>query len=111
VPISPLEGNPSVNDVKEPAAAQPFRVAPLQDGPFSVLEKVFRDADHPGRGKARREHGSYSLAPFDRALGNLMVDRVTVVEGAHSINVCTIEGLDPRLHDITRAHRSISRID
>src|SRR6516165_6134502 len=93
--------------MKEPAAAQPFRVAPFQDGPFSVLEEVLRNADHLGRGKSGREHSSNSFAPFNWALGYLMVDRVCVVEGAQRINVRPIESLDPSLYDIARPHCSI----
>ena len=106
VPISALEGNPSVNYVKEPAAAQPLRVAPFQDGQFSVLEKILRDADHSGRGKTGREHRSNSLVPFNLAFGYLMVDRARVVKGAQRINVRSIESFDPSLYDITRTHRS-----
>lgn len=73
VPIAPLKGDPSVNDMEEAAAAQPFWIPPFQDRPLAIRKQVFANADHLGGVKARLEHRTNGIAAVNRAFGNLVV--------------------------------------
>src|SRR5579883_1276996 len=92
--------------MEESAAAQPLRVRPFQNGPFPVLEKIFRHADHVGRGKAGGEHGPNGLAPLDRSFSHLMIDRVGMVQRGERVSVCAVERFDPGLHNVAWSHWS-----
>jgi hypothetical protein len=48
IPVSPLKFNQSADHAKEAATTQSLRIAPLQDGPLAVLEKVLGDTVHLG---------------------------------------------------------------
>src|SRR4051812_37463166 len=81
VPVATLERDAAFDDAEEPAAAQPKRIAPLQDRPLAVLEQVLDDARHRGRRELALEHRADVRPPLDRRpLGHLMVDRVDGVQ-------------------------------
>ena len=105
-PNSRAEKRSAVNDVEEAAAAQSFRVPPLQDSPLAVRKEVFANADHLGRVKSGLEHCSNSLAAVNRAFGYLMVDRVRMIEGGEGINVGAVERINPSQHGFPRGHGS-----
>ncbi|MFZ0924661.1 MAG: hypothetical protein WA020_16460, partial [Candidatus Acidiferrales bacterium] len=54
--------------------------------------------------EAGGKHRSNCLASVDGAVSHLMVSRLGMVKGSQGINVCTIEGLDPSLYNVTWSH-------
>jgi hypothetical protein len=51
-----------------------------------------------------REHGADRLAPLDRLLRHLMVDRAVVVEARERVDIRATERLDPGPHDFLGPH-------
>jgi hypothetical protein len=102
VPIATLEGDPSIDHVKEATAPQSERVTPLKDRPFPFFENVLDDANHLRRSKAGSEHLANSGTAFDRSLSNLVVHRVIGVETRECVYVGSIESLNPGVNKLAR---------
>src|SRR4029079_18435862 len=110
VPIAALKSDLSVNDMKEAAPAQSFRIPPLEDCPLAVGKEIFANANHFGGVKAGPEHCANSLAAVDGAFGDLMIGRIRMVEGGQRIDLGAVERVDPSrttsLGDITRIRKA-----
>ena len=91
VPIAALECDLAAEHVEKPASPEAQRVAPFEDRPFAVLEKIFDDADHFGCGEFPDEHGSDGVASFDRVLGHLVIDGIGAVQPSGSQQVTPAE--------------------
>ena len=77
VPIATLEGDPSIDHVKEATPPHSERITPLKDRPFPFFEDVLDDANHLRSNKAGGEHLANRGTAFDRSLSNLMVAGVS----------------------------------
>ena len=105
VPIATLEGDPSIDHVKEATPPQSERVTPLKDRPFPFFEDVLDDAHHLRRSKAGSEHLANSGTAFDWSVSsNLMVHRVIGVETRECVHVGSIESLNPGVNKLARMH-------
>src|SRR5690606_24638668 len=87
VPVAALEHDTIIPHAKEATAAEAERVAPLERGPFTVLEDLLRDAHHGGGGELTGEHGADRLATLDRRLYHLVVYGVFGVERRQRVDV------------------------
>jgi hypothetical protein len=90
--------------MEEATASQAQRIAPLEDGPFTLFEDVLHDANHLGRGETGREHLSDGGSTVDRGLNYLVIDGVFSVEISESVNVGSIECLDPGTNELAWSH-------
>ena len=104
VPIATLEGDPSINHVKEATPPQSERVTPLENRPFAFFEDVLDDANHLRRSKAGSEHLANGGTALDRSLSNLMVHGVISVETRECVYVGSIESLNPGVNKLARVH-------
>ena len=104
VPIATLEGDPSIDHVKEATPPQSERVTPLEHRPFPFFEDVLDDEYHLCRSKAGRENLANSGTAFDRSLSNLVVHRVLGVETRECVYVGSIESLNPGVNELARVH-------
>ena len=100
VPIASLKFDFSVHGMKETATAKAERVFPLQNRPLPIFKQVFNDADHFGGGEFPCKHGEDIFFPFNRFVGNLMVDRIVMLQFGQAGSVCLVEKLYPKGNEL-----------
>ena len=67
VPVAPLKSDLVSADLEKTASPQTLRIAPFENGPFSVLKQVFDDASHLRGRKASAKHSTDGGASLNGA--------------------------------------------
>ena len=104
IPVASLKLDLPVYNVEEPAAAKAKRIAPLQNSPLTLFEDVFDQADHIRRGEPRGKHLFDCFSSDNREFSDLMIDSLFRVEASKSIDICTVECLNPGLNKSAWLH-------
>src|SRR5262245_8919142 len=91
VPISALERDLVGLNLKEAATTQAEGVAPFENRPIAVFEKIFDAAHHRGGRKLSFEHRADGFTAVHRIVRDLMVDRVVRVQRRDSIGIAAVE--------------------
>ena len=104
VPVAALERDQSSVNREEAASTQAKRVASFQRSDIAGLMDDFGNADHFSSAEFTLEGGTDRIAALDRVLGDLVIDRVGVIQLRQASSIACVEALDPGFHDVSGSH-------
>src|SRR5688572_22450154 len=90
--------------MEEATASQTLGIFPFKHSPFTILEKIFDDADHLTGGKFLLKHLLNSLTSDYRRQSNLVVDRILFIKAGERLNISSIKGVHPEFHEFFWFH-------